>query len=520
MRLAIYASTSMALLAASVLSSLISRPNFYSAAVQLSSSSLHLLVLTNSALAMLLLAVVTAQRLLFGGLRAIETEHLHERAWLSLTETGLAMTVFREDVRPTAVVAFAGLLAAKAFHWLLRDRVDSVLLPIVIKPPNRQIDQLPHVPPRFHVRILTTSTVLALIDCSAISHAIVGIAKYGPSIAIMFLFEFTLLLVSLFSTFAQYLLTLLSPSLPRPKSLYQIHLSLISSFFNLVLYIGFFLTLLQFYGLPIHILRDVYVASRQFLSQLLGYVRYRKATKDMETRYPDAVSLPEDDTCIVCRETMGLHDEGDSRPKKLNCGHVLHLGCLRGWLERVQSCPICRRSLIEDPRPDLTNPQQQQPANVPQNPFAQFRIPENFRQFLPPIPQMVHPGNHQINQEQPQNVAREELTQIPVQPVPSVENTHIVLPAVIPLNAPPPGEMSPEQLERMERDSRFAISERIRIMHIIQRRVEEGLEMLVRLESLRFPAGQTPPEIRVQISSDPSPAEHVQEDGQPAIPPE
>jgi len=511
MRLAIYASTSMALLAASVLSSLMSRPNFYSAAVQLSSSSLHLLVLTNSALAMLLMAVVTTQRLLFGGLRAIETEHLHERAWLSLTETGLAMTVFREDVRPSAVVAFAGLLAAKAFHWLLRDRVDS-------------IDQLPHVSPRFHARILITSLILAFIDCFAISHAIVGIAKYGPSIAIMFLFEFTLLSVSLFSIFAQYLLTLLSSRLPHPKSLYQIHLTLVSSFFNLVLYIGFFLTLLQFYGLPIHILRDVYVASRQFLSQLLGYVRYRKATKDMETRYPDAVSLPEDDTCIVCRETMGLDDEGDSRPKKLNCGHVLHLGCLRGWLERVQSCPICRRSLIEEPSPNLINPQQpqpQQPQNFAQNPFAQFRVPENFRQFLPPLRQIVHPVNHQINQEQqPQNVVRDEQIQIPVQQSTSVENTHIVLPAVIPLNAPPPEQISPEQLERMERDSRFAISERIRIMHIIQRRVEEGLEMLVRLESLRFPTGQTPPEIRVQTVSDHLPAENIQEDVQPDIPPE
>jgi E3 ubiquitin-protein ligase synoviolin len=27
------------------------------------------------------------------------------------------------------------------------------------------------------------------------------------------------------------------------------------------------------------------------------------------------------------------------KPKKLNCGHIFHFGCLRSWLERQQSCP-------------------------------------------------------------------------------------------------------------------------------------------------------------------------------------
>lgn len=30
------------------------------------------------------------------------------------------------------------------------------------------------------------------------------------------------------------------------------------------------------------------------------------------------------------------------RPKKLPCGHTLHLGCLKSWLERQQVCPTCR----------------------------------------------------------------------------------------------------------------------------------------------------------------------------------
>lgn len=39
------------------------------------------------------------------------------------------------------------------------------------------------------------------------------------------------------------------------------------------------------------------------------------------------------------------------RAKKLPCGHILHLRCLKAWLERQQSCPTCRRPVISAPNP-------------------------------------------------------------------------------------------------------------------------------------------------------------------------
>jgi len=38
-------------------------------------------------------------------------------------------------------------------------------------------------------------------------------------------------------------------------------------------------------------------------------------------------------------------DEG-LRAKKLPCGHILHLRCLKSWLERQQVCPTCRRPVV------------------------------------------------------------------------------------------------------------------------------------------------------------------------------
>lgn len=71
------------------------------------------------------------------------------------------------------------------------------------------------------------------------------------------------------------------------------------------------------------------------------------------------------DTCIVCLGDLGesasdplviesvpsldiRKGDGveDSRQiaQLLPCGHILHNNCLKPWVERANSCPICRRS--------------------------------------------------------------------------------------------------------------------------------------------------------------------------------
>lgn len=112
---------------------------------------------------------------------------------------------------------------------------------------------------------------------------------------------------------------------------------------------------MMFYGLPIHIMRDLFLTTRSFLKRLSALVKYRKALADMN-KYPDATQeeLAREDTCIICREEMRPWDPATpgaverSRPKKLPCGHILHFGCLKGWLERQQVCPTCRRSVVID----------------------------------------------------------------------------------------------------------------------------------------------------------------------------
>ncbi|PSS32263.1 ERAD-associated E3 ubiquitin-protein like [Actinidia chinensis var. chinensis] len=61
----------------------------------------------------------------------------------------------------------------------------------------------------------------------------------------------------------------------------------------------------------------------------------------MNDRFPDATPEELNATCIICREEM-------TTAKRLSCGHLFHVQCLRSWLERQHTCPICR-ALVAPP---------------------------------------------------------------------------------------------------------------------------------------------------------------------------
>ncbi len=139
------------------------------------------------------------------------------------------------------------------------------------------------------------------------------------------------------------------PSPDMHWSTYRFH----PDFLKLTTYLVFFTIIITFYGLPLNIVRDVYLTARSFITRLRALHRYQTATRNMDQRYPNAteeeMSAMSDRTCIICREEMSLQN-GDARqaptaegpnmtPKKLPCGHIFHFYCLRSWLERQQSCP-------------------------------------------------------------------------------------------------------------------------------------------------------------------------------------
>ncbi|GHJ89991.1 hypothetical protein NliqN6_6393 [Naganishia liquefaciens] len=383
-----------------------SRRNFYASAVQVASSNGSLLVLANFALFVALTLGTLVKRIFFGTLRPIEIEHLYDRSWYFFTETILALTMFRDDLDVHLVVMFSSLLFLKCFHWISTDRVDYM-------------DQFPPPGPpiRFHLRLLSAISSLAILDVFAVIYCyrlvIQGDGKGAISGAsIFFGTEFAILTCTAISIHAKYFINLVDiikaggrDDAPpwEGKSMWTFYVDLTYYGIKLVIYTAFFYTIFFLSGvLPINHIVPLYLTFRAFSTKCLDLVKYRRATRNMDTRYPDATQEEIDGlgggSCVICREDMVATDRGEDpsreaqapaqgrtngvndTPKKLGCGHVFHLHCLRSWLERQQSCPTCRRTVFESSNaPAVRAPR---PAQTP---------------VAPPIPQATASGQLPAN---------------------------------------------------------------------------------------------------------------------------
>lgn len=554
-RTVLYGLVSTGVTTAVILNAFEERPNFFAATMYLSQSSASLMVLTNMFLVFTLMTGKVLQTVFFGRLRAIEVDHLYEKAWYAVTETCLAMTIFREEFDTRFFLFFTLLLAVKIFHWLAQDRVEYM-------------EQTVEVSRSFHIRMVSIIGLLLALDTYLVRNCLEKVFAKGPNVMIMFAFEFTILASAMLAVAGKYALNLVEARQPDTwdnKSIYIFYLELITDFVRLVTYTAFFVTILTFYGLPLHIVRDLYVTLRSFTTKCRNFMRFRQATQDMDRRYPNAspaeLEATGDKTCIVCREDM-LHTsqplpEGSppltplDNPKKLPCGHILHFRCLRSWLERQQSCPMCRRPVLDErptttlptvnapnnanAEPQVFNPgandqlghnappgnlnvhseRDRNPPNLPsstiqashtrfQIPHAQasdaIQLPRDFR--LPPgwalLPvTTTDPNAAASTSNQPganvasgQNVIQQAVPGLRLPPMIPLfgqpQPTTVLNSAAIP-------SLSDDQIRQMESSTRRTVEERLRVLRECQNRINEGITMLTRLQTIPIVPEQSEP---------------------------
>ncbi|KAI9670264.1 MAG: E3 ubiquitin-protein ligase hrd1 [Alyxoria varia] len=428
------------------------RPNFYSAAVYMGESNACRMILLNMLLLSAGSSVYGLQRLVYGSLRAIEIEQLWEKSWYAITETALAMTTFRDEVGGWFFIMFMTLLAGKIWGWIAEGRVETLEQQPPANPRlfHARLLVALFISEMFDLLMLRYCMQTLLYDprpgmmvMFAFEFAVLAISSTSTTARyLLTLQEKAIIKQQTMNKVAERREEIRlarqeatrhatenpdAEPLPVPpereedvdgnefdvpgwqeKGRYILFLDLatgednplcantntmltIADLLKLGLYLGFFMVLLFFSGIPIHMFRDLWVTTRSFVKRINDYLKYRNATKDMNSRYPDATAeeLDRDGTCIICREEMKLWqdptvpDRPDpsiqrqnrstsderQRPKKLPCGHILHFGCLKSWLERQQVCPTCRRSVLvpDTQRPENGNGQGNQ-ANQPRPP--------------------------------------------------------------------------------------------------------------------------------------------------------
>eukprot|EP00741_Cyanophora_paradoxa_P019848 tig00000217_g19156.t1 len=278
MSLAAYCATSTLLTATVVLNAWYTKQQFYPTVLYLATSKLCVCILGNMALVVTLIFGQFVRKLFFGPLRDVEVEHLLERSRDAIMETCLAMTIFRQDFDMKLISLFTALLFMKVFHWLAQDRVDF-------------IEQSPAIPVSTHVRILTLLAILLFVDAMFLWTAVAHTVEQGPSVLILFGFEYTVLASTVVSTYIKYALHAIDLRMEgrwESRGVYLFYLDLTTDLFQLLVYFFFFMIIFSYYGLPLHIIRDLYLTFRNFRKRIADYFRYRRVTANMNERFPDA----------------------------------------------------------------------------------------------------------------------------------------------------------------------------------------------------------------------------------------
>uniref|UniRef100_A0AAV1TSB6 RING-type E3 ubiquitin transferase n=1 Tax=Peronospora matthiolae TaxID=2874970 RepID=A0AAV1TSB6_9STRA len=346
MKFWLYSSASLAACVGLLCYTYATREHFYPSVIYLVTSKVSVLVLSNAALVLTTLFGRLVQSFFLGALREVEVELLHENVRYAVTETCLALTIFRDEISFHVMALFTALVFLKIFHWLAQARIEF-------------IEQTDTVSRSTHARLSTLMAVLAVVDVAFVVWCSLEIMETGPSVFILFGFEFLILLVTIVALSLRYVLYAVDLRMNGAwtnKYTYLFYLELVSEVVKLVVYLIFFMLIFAYYGMPLHIVRDLWVSFKNLQRRISSYFRYRKITAHLNERFPNPTELElqeMDRTCIICREEMT-----PEVCKKLPCSHIFHVNCLKMWVQRQQTCPTCRSTIPTGPRhPDpITSP--------------------------------------------------------------------------------------------------------------------------------------------------------------------
>lgn len=327
MKFSTYFSASVLLLMGTVYYAFYTYRQFYPTVLFLVSSKLSYVVIGNMVFAVGLLIAKIFKTLFFGQLRDTEVEHLVDTAKYTIPETCLALTIFRNELTPSVGVLFGALIFVKLLHKLSKCRVEYQ-------------EQLLPIPFGSQLRVYALLAALAVIDIAGTVLSVLYVHTYGRSVIILFGFEFGLLIfytINMSIRFVIQILDSMSEAGVASKGLYLMLTDMVCEILKFVTYMCLFGLVFYYYGIPIHILRDVYMAFLSCQRKVTSFVKYLQLTRNLDSRFEDAT--PEEliaaGNCLVCHEAM-------TTGKKLQCGHVFHLDCLRMWLQHQQICPLCR----------------------------------------------------------------------------------------------------------------------------------------------------------------------------------
>ncbi|ODV84716.1 hypothetical protein CANARDRAFT_222822 [[Candida] arabinofermentans NRRL YB-2248] len=405
-----------------VYDSLMKKPNFYTAGILMFQGP-HLISLMIWLLCSFLLFGKVLQMIMFGELRVIELEHIHERAWYTVTNMLMVIATFSDEDRDLSLaILLAFELLSKVFHWVLEDRLEATYQQISMEDVNDVNDdeeeeedledvlQTTSYKPllnKLH-KSLVNRYVLLLIMFLYIDHKTVmntntnQIFVQSFELSLVFELEFWMIYTRLIETTLKFILNvieLLYLEIHKDEENWEnkqwvlkigcILIGLANTGTVLFLFIG----MIYAHILSLNFTMEIYRTIMDLFKNCKDLMYMIKSSRELEKNLNIVTieDLKRDDLCIICRDDMVLNDSiGKNHrtcPRKLNCGHILHYGCLKSWLGRSHVCPTCRNDVFKkntnttfatQQQHDQQQQEQQQQEHQPTEEEAEIELRENY----------------------------------------------------------------------------------------------------------------------------------------------
>mmetsp|Transcript_7988 Transcript_7988/g.15047 ORF Transcript_7988/g.15047 Transcript_7988/m.15047 type:complete len:684 (+) Transcript_7988:101-2152(+) len=378
------------------------RKQAYLALLYLTSSKLSYIILGNALLAFLFGIFQFTVRTFFNGLRLIESETIADHIRWNVTETCISMTMFRQEINVKTIIIFLVIILGKCLHWATDMRVNHLRMTEEVffflndedgfifdntrneaDGTDRAVDEIEvwwfwrainiFMPKFFsdkcvelyrnlprvrmnHVKIMSLMSILHLLDMLSVTYCVSQLLDNGPGIFVIFLFETSVLMISIVSSGVLYGIHVFDgcinvlqrliidrhrethpgdddhvevdenadvtdgpvddPSqLPvGPEHVHGLATQLLQRIASVwrdqrvtltfmvelmalgskfLFHLILFATVFSLYGLPINIIRDFYVAFNKLKQRLIVFSSYRRLTSNMDSRFESVTTEEE-----------------------------------------------------------------------------------------------------------------------------------------------------------------------------------------------------------------------------------
>ena len=307
---------------------------FYPSVLFVTTSKLSFVVIGNAVAASSVDLFGRTARFWLGGLRDLELETVFERMRWGLTETCLALTMFRQEITIKGTAMFLTLVLGKGLHWAVDMRGKHLGQTEELLTIAEGADGTRRVRARAsHVKFFVLAYALYLGDLVAVWYCATECAEHGPSVHILFGFEAAVLSVSASTTLGLYCLHALDSTMQTLMALwaddgastnrnrgaaageaaegaadkdsssepstierlaavwkelrgtYTLTLDLLSQAAKFLCYLLFFAIVFTYYGMPINIFRELYISYQELRRKISAFMSYWRLFRDLDTKF-------------------------------------------------------------------------------------------------------------------------------------------------------------------------------------------------------------------------------------------